>query len=39
MKLAFTLAAAAALVTACAQQPTAEKATVQRMYVLNCGES
>lgn len=38
MKLAFALAAAA-LVAACAQHPAEEKATVQRMYVLNCGES
>jgi glyoxylase-like metal-dependent hydrolase (beta-lactamase superfamily II) len=31
--------AVAALVAACAHQETADKATVQRMYVLNCGES
>jgi glyoxylase-like metal-dependent hydrolase (beta-lactamase superfamily II) len=38
MKLAFALAAAA-FVAACAQHPVEEKATVQRMYVLNCGEA
>jgi len=33
------LAAAALLVAACAHQDAAQKATAQRMYVLNCGES
>jgi len=39
MKLAFTLAAAAALVAACAHQTTETPATAQRLYVLSCGEA
>ena len=39
MKLAFTLAAAAALVAACAQHTAEYPGTVQRMFAFNCGES
>jgi glyoxylase-like metal-dependent hydrolase (beta-lactamase superfamily II) len=39
VRMRLAIVAAAVLVAACAHQDAAEKATVQRMYVLNCGEA